>query len=187
MRCAIARAASRRGSSTRSRLPRAQGCAASASGTTVLLPAPGGASSTAPVWAASAALSGVSASSIGSPDFTSPDTDTLVRRQEELVARLHVEGRIPGVHVAYHAVDAESRRTVRIAGHLCAQVLLALLLAPYLRPAEEKALIAAEAVQHRRRGPVQRAVIRRVGYRQAAQVTDVLAERQAAVEPQAGQ
>ena len=47
MRWATARAAMRRGSSMTSRLPAAQFSPSSASGTTVLLPAPGGAWSTA--------------------------------------------------------------------------------------------------------------------------------------------
>ena len=68
MRVAMARAASRRGSSIRiSRPPRAHGSSSSASGTTVLLPAPGGASSTAARCVPSAARSGGSAASIGQP------------------------------------------------------------------------------------------------------------------------
>ena len=47
MRAAAARAASRRGSSTMIFLPAAHGSCASASGTRVVLPAPGGATRTA--------------------------------------------------------------------------------------------------------------------------------------------
>ena len=47
MRSAAARAASRRGSSTRIFLSAAQGSSSSTSGTRVVLPAPGGATSTA--------------------------------------------------------------------------------------------------------------------------------------------
>ena len=68
MRCATARAASRRGSSMIKRLPRAHGSSSSASGTTVLLPAPGGACRTTLRWAASAARRSGSTSSMGSPD-----------------------------------------------------------------------------------------------------------------------
>ena len=66
MREAAARAASRRGSSTRIFLSFAQGSSSSTSGTRVVLPAPGGATSTAQLFAASAAVSRGSASSIGS-------------------------------------------------------------------------------------------------------------------------
>ncbi len=66
MRSAAARAASRRGSSTISLPPAAQGSSISASGVTVVLPAPGGATSTAALRSASAAFSAGSASWMGS-------------------------------------------------------------------------------------------------------------------------
>src|SRR6187549_3765490 len=68
MRSATARVASRRGSSITMRLPRVHGSSRSASGTTVLLPAPGGATTTALPPARSAAASGPKASSIGRPE-----------------------------------------------------------------------------------------------------------------------
>ena len=61
MRAAAARAAIRRGSSTTMRLPFAHGSSASTSGTRVVLPAPGGATSTAALRARSAAVSAGSA------------------------------------------------------------------------------------------------------------------------------
>ena len=64
MRSAAARAAMRRGSSTRI-LPFAHGSSASTSGTRVVLPAPGGATRTAVFDARSAAVSAGSASSMG--------------------------------------------------------------------------------------------------------------------------
>src|SRR3981189_3406236 len=66
MRSAAARAAIRRGSSTRIVRPCAQGSSASTSGTRVVLPAPGGATRTAASRAANAAVRAGSASSIGS-------------------------------------------------------------------------------------------------------------------------
>src|SRR5688572_25347073 len=68
MRSATARVASRRGSSMTMRWPRAHGSSSSASGTTVLLPAPGGATTTALRPARSASASGARASSIGRPE-----------------------------------------------------------------------------------------------------------------------
>ena len=67
MRSALARAAIRRGSSMMIFLPfRAQGASSSASGTRVVLPAPGGATSTAALSAASVRASSSSTASIGS-------------------------------------------------------------------------------------------------------------------------
>ena len=66
MRAAAARAASRRGSSTRIFLSFAHGSSTSTSGTRVVLPAPGGATSTAASCARSAAVSSGSAASMGS-------------------------------------------------------------------------------------------------------------------------
>ena len=66
MRAAAARAASLRGSRTRIFPPPVHGSCMSASGTRVVLPAPGGATSTARVFRLNAARKSGSASSIGS-------------------------------------------------------------------------------------------------------------------------
>ena len=66
MRSALARAAIRRGSSMMIFLPFSQGASSSASGTRVVLPAPGGATSTAALFAASVSPSWSSTTSIGS-------------------------------------------------------------------------------------------------------------------------
>ncbi len=68
MRSAAARAARRRGSRTMILPLPTQGSASSSSGTTVVLPAPGGATRTAALCVDSAAFSPGRASSIGSPD-----------------------------------------------------------------------------------------------------------------------
>ncbi len=87
MRVATARAASRRGSSITIRPPAAHGSPRSASGTTVLLPAPGGASSTAAPGARSAAVSGASTASMGRPErISSPDVHALGRREVQLLS-----------------------------------------------------------------------------------------------------
>ncbi len=72
MRSAAARAARRRGSSTRILPACTQGSSIRASGTTVVLPAPGGATSTAHAPAASAAFRAGSASWIGRSVIASP-------------------------------------------------------------------------------------------------------------------
>ena len=65
IRSALARAAMRRGSSMMIFLPFNQGASSSASGTRVVLPAPGGATSTAALLAASACAMSPSTSSMG--------------------------------------------------------------------------------------------------------------------------
>src|SRR5690349_19033224 len=47
-----------------------------------------------------------------------PDVDALVRRDVQLLARLHIERWIPGIDVADDAVDSELAWAVRIAHHL---------------------------------------------------------------------
>ena len=66
MRSALARAAIRRGSSMMIFLPCSHGASSSASGTRVVLPAPGGATSTAALFSASVRDSWSSTASIGS-------------------------------------------------------------------------------------------------------------------------
>ena len=66
MRSALARAAIRRGSSMMIFLPFSHGASSSASGTRVVLPAPGGATSTAALLSASVRDSWSSTASIGS-------------------------------------------------------------------------------------------------------------------------
>src|SRR5579875_217502 len=70
---------------------------------------------------------------INSPPARSPDMHALVGREVELVARLDVERRIPGVDVADDAVDAILGRAVRIDQQRLALGALALLGAPHLR------------------------------------------------------
>src|SRR6202043_3302445 len=65
MRSALARAAIRRGSSTMIFLPLTQGSSISASGTRVVLPAPGGATSTAALWLPSVRARSSRTASIG--------------------------------------------------------------------------------------------------------------------------
>ena len=65
MNCAAARAATRRGSSITIFLPRSQSASSSASGTWVVLPAPGGASSTSRVAEASVRWISGSSSAMG--------------------------------------------------------------------------------------------------------------------------
>src|SRR5690606_9914651 len=65
--------------------------------------------------------------------------------------------------------------------------LVAVLGAPGLRPAEEHALLAGEAVEDRRRLAAQRNAIRVQRDREPREVGDVFAEREAAVDARPGQ
>ena len=64
------------------------------------------------------------------------------------------------------------------------QPLLAELAAPHLAPAEEEALHAGEAVEHGRRLAAERVLVGVERHGQAAEVADVLARGQAAVDEQ---
>src|SRR6266446_8953272 len=50
--------------------------------------------------------------------LSSPDAHAVLRLEVELVARLHREGVVPGVHVAQRAVDPEPRRRMAVARDL---------------------------------------------------------------------
>src|SRR6478609_11961766 len=114
----------------------------------------------------------------------SPDADSLIGRQVHLVTRLHVEGALEGVVVRDGDVGAVLARRVWIAEKKLADDGLARVLAPRLRVAHEEALVAGEAVDHRRFLPLERDAIRAIRLREAAQITDVLAHRQLAVDVQ---
>src|SRR2546430_5074443 len=75
---------------------------------------------------------------------SSPDAHALLRGQVQPVCGARVERAVPGIDVAHHAVHAILRRAVGIARDLRTQILVALLLAPHLRPGQEKALRSEE-------------------------------------------
>src|SRR6185437_5004886 len=78
-----------------------------------------------------------------------PDLHPILRRQVQLVARLHLERGIPRVEVA-HGFGSELRRRVTVGGKALAQGRVAHLRTPGLAEGEEEALVATEAVDHRR-------------------------------------
>ncbi len=71
---------------------------------------------------------------------------------------------------------------MRVGDQLLAHRFLAVLAAPYLRPGHEEALVAGQAVDHRGFLAVQRKLVGAVGQAEAAEVADVLAHRQLAVD-----
>src|SRR5207253_2357918 len=99
----------------------------------------------------------------------------------------NIECLVPLVHVADRAVGAELRRRVTIRSHLLTQRLVARDLAPDLAEAQEEALLTGEAVEHRRLLALERDPIRLERDVESAQVTDVLAQRQPAIDEQARQ
>ena len=115
-----------------------------------------------------------------------PDSHASIRRKIELRALLHGEGFVPFVHVAHRAIGAEFRRRVRIGDDLVAQRLIADQAAPDLAEAEEEALDASVTVDHRRRLAAERDLVGLERDVEAAQIADVLAERQPAVDVEAG-
>src|SRR5436190_23002472 len=48
-----------------------------------------------------------------SPPRSSPDSHPILRRKKKLLAWLHIEGLVPGIHVSHHAVHAVLHRRVR--------------------------------------------------------------------------
>ena len=112
-----------------------------------------------------------------------PDFDALLRRQIQLLALGHFEGRVPGVEIA-HGLRAEAPGCVHIGEDCVAQRLVAVLSAPGLCKAQEEALVWCEPVQCLRLLALQRQLIRVVGGGQAGHVGDVLAQGELAVDRQ---
>ncbi len=99
------------------------------------------------------------------------------------VARLDPEGGVPGVDVAGGAHHAERRR--RRAGRrpsAACRAVGARLVLPRLGEGQEQALVAGQPVDHRRRLAAQRGVVGVERHLQPAQVGDVLAHGQLAVD-----
>src|SRR5690606_16294409 len=121
------------------------------------------------------------------PRRGSPDAHPVFGRDPERIALGHPEGLVPGVDVAQRRERADVPRRVRAVDQLLAQRVVAPQRAPDLRPAHEEALLAGEAVDHRRLLPAERAAVGFQRNGQAAQVADVLAHRHLRVDVHAGQ
>src|SRR5690606_24042052 len=115
------------------------------------------------------------------------DPHPVFRGDVQRVAFLDAEGVVPGVDVAQRGEGTNVARRVGAVDQLLAQGVVAPQGAPHLRPAQEQALFAGEAVDHRGRLAAERAAVGLQGDGQAAEVADVLAHRGAAVDVQAGQ
>src|SRR5262245_25037037 len=89
----------------------------------------------------------------------SPDPNAALRRQSELVVRLHAESVIPSVHISDDAVDPELLRSMRIRHQLPTDCLLSRFLSPGLRIAEKEALVAGEPADDCRRLARERTMI----------------------------
>src|SRR5262249_51780914 len=110
-----------------------------------------------------------------------PEVDARIGREIELVAGLDVPGRVPGVEIAYHAIDPEFRRAMRVREHSLAGCRLLRLVPPNLGVREEQTLITREAVENWRLLTFQGEVISRLGDGHACKIRDVLAERELSV------
>src|SRR3712207_2656770 len=115
-----------------------------------------------------------------------PDPDALFRRDVERIAGLDVERTIPGVDVAERRERPDHARRVRTGGELLTQRVVAEHRAPHLRPSEEEALVAGEAVDHRSLAATERVAIGFVGDGETAEVADILAHGDAAIDVLAG-
>src|SRR4051794_26700805 len=109
--------------------------------------------------------------------------DPLLGRQVQLVAGLYVESLVPGVDIADDAVHPIFRRAVRIAEQALAKRPFADLRTPALAIGEEEALVAGQAVDHRRLamlGDV--AAIGGICHFDAAEIADILTHGELAVD-----
>src|SRR6478672_6369510 len=112
-----------------------------------------------------------------SPGKPSPDPDAVLRVEPETVAGPDVERLDELVEVA-HDVGAELGGAVRVDGDQLEHLLLAALGAPHVREVEEHPLLAGEPVHHRGLLALEADQVRLQGYRDAAEVADVLADRE---------
>src|SRR5205085_11752570 len=120
-----------------------------------------------------------------SPLFSSrlPDMDSLIGRQVQLVARLYVERLVPGVDIADDAVHPIFRRAVRVAEQALAKRAFADPGAPALAVGQEEPPVAGPAVDHRRLAMLgEVAAIGGIGHFDAAQIADILAHGELAVD-----
>src|SRR5690606_6589311 len=103
-------------------------------------------------------------------------------RQIHRVTLGHVERVVPRIHVPDHPVGAEGRGRMRIRCDLADERFLPRLALPDLSKGQEEALITGEAVDDGGRLTVERDLIRAIGHLETAEVADVLAEREPAVD-----
>src|SRR6185369_2757463 len=112
-----------------------------------------------------------------------PDVDPLLGRQIEFVAGLHVERFVPGVDVPDDAVDPIFVGAVRVGQNLLTLGIFTILALPRLSVSKEEALVAGQAVDNRRFAVLGSVfLIRRIGRLDTAQVAEILAQRQLAVD-----
>ena len=122
------------------------------------------------------------------PFKSSPDADALFRWQIKCVTRLDVERPVPGVHVPDDAIDPIFGWAVRVSQDAFSQRPFAELAAPHLGEGQEETLITGETVDHRR-FPVLSdvAAIGGIGHFEPAEIADILAHRQLAIDVEARQ
>src|SRR4051812_19476712 len=116
----------------------------------------------------------------------SPDMDSMGGVEIKLLAGLHGEGVVPGVQIA-DGVGAILVGSVPVGRDLAAHSGVSDLLPPALREADEKALIAAQAVLVDIRLPAQRQMVRVVRGQQTGHVGDIFAERLVPVYSEVGE
>src|SRR5690606_1245547 len=114
----------------------------------------------------------------------SPDLHALLRRAPHPVARAHAERLMELRQVHHHRVGAVLARAVRIGEQSPAQLVLAVLAGPALRPTDEEALLPREAVDDRRLAAVERQAPGAIGHGESGEIGDVLTHGQLAIHVQ---
>src|SRR5258708_30096433 len=83
--------------------------------------------------------------------LVSPDTCSVLGCEKKLVARVHVESFVPGIHVPHHAVDAVVRRRMRVGHDELTDRVVGRFVTPALGVAKQETLVGGQTVEHRRR------------------------------------
>src|SRR5690606_20872041 len=112
----------------------------------------------------------------------SPDRHALVMRQMQIVTLGHTERLVEGVDVADDLVAPELVRRVRVDREQPDRLRFAALLLPDLGPAQQQSLHAGQPVDDRGLGTAERELIGLQRDAETAEVADVLADGQRAVD-----
>jgi tetratricopeptide (TPR) repeat protein len=121
-----------------------------------------------------------------SPETDLPDADPGRRVEPQFVGGADVERGVELVEVAHDLIAAELAGRVRVDREQPDDLLVAGLLTPDARPGQEKALRARQPVDHRSGLALQRQQVGLPGDPEAAEVADVLPDRQRSVHVVAG-
>src|SRR5262245_29480369 len=115
-----------------------------------------------------------------------PDLDALLGSKPELVTLLDAKSGVELRKVAEHSIAPKLGRRVRVGRQPSRELGVAVLHPPDPPPADKETLVTSQPVDHRSVVTLQRPVVRLVRDRHAPQVSDVLTNRESAVDLLAG-